>query len=82
MDNFGLRPAKTTGGLPSSGHYRNRAFFLEVLGHVIYCVSHLPGHLNYSVVLRIPVVTFLPQENGGVSKCKCLSVWSSPVSSL
>lgn len=81
-DNFGLRPAKNTDRLPSSGHYRNRAFFPEVLGHVIYLVSHLPGHLNYSVVLAIPPVTFLPQENGGVSQCKHLSVWSGPVSPL
>lgn len=68
MDNCQLGAAKITNLPPSSGLYRNWAFFPEVLGHVIYCVGHLAGHLNDSVVLRIPAVAFLPQEDGGVSQ--------------
>lgn len=44
--------------MSSAGWYRYWAFLLQVLGHVVYGVSHLPGHLDYSVVLGIPAVAF------------------------
>lgn len=62
----------------SDGPHWYWAFLLQVLSHVVHGVSHLPGHLDNSVVLGIPAVTFLFQKQGGVGQRRSFFVCTGP----